>query len=345
MRAAEAIAEQLHGEVRTIDFMAREISLPNWLMKKFYLLALKFIPDLYDRIYKFTGARQIGALTRFLISTLMYFPFKKLLSDYRPDVVVCTHPFPEAAAALWKFLHAKSARSFLLTTVLTDYSLHEIWIYGEVDIYFVATESMREELSTHSRPNQEIYATGIPINRNFGNVKAVRAVVPTILVMGGGLGLGSIEETLTELNAVELPLKIVVVVGQNEALLTRLKNLPMRHEVELLGFVENVHELMAAADLLITKPGGLTIAEAFAVGLPMLLHAPIPGPEARNAEYAILNGSAMSVGAKKVSSIVTELLANPRRLDEMKLQARSLGKLSAAINISELLMCSNIAGR
>ena len=115
-RAAEAIQlgirnEELGIDVRVVDYMAREVSTLNWLTKKFYLAALRFIPDLYDRIYKFADGRRAGVSARFLSSALMYLPFARLLKNFRPDVVICTHPFPESAASLWKFLHAKSARS------------------------------------------------------------------------------------------------------------------------------------------------------------------------------------------------------------------------------------------
>ncbi len=231
-KAAEAIQsavknEKLEIETQIVDFMSKEISTLNWLTKKIYLSALKFIPDLYDRIYRFMGARQVGTLTRFLTSTLMYFPFVKLLKKFRPDVVICTHPFPEAAASLWKFLHAKSARKFLLAAVLTDYSLHEIWIYSEVDIYFVATEEMKSELAALSGQNQKIFATGIPIDLQFTSAEKLSTSPPlklfTLLIMGGGLGLGSIEETLQELEKISAQLKIIVVCGQNEKLLSRLK--------------------------------------------------------------------------------------------------------------------------
>lgn len=334
-KAAEAL-QKIFGEgAQVVDFMAKEISTLNWLTKNFYLAALRFIPDLYDRIYKFADGRKVGVSARFLSSALMYLPFARLLKKFRPDVVICTHPFPEAAASLWKFLHAKSARKFLLATVLTDYSLHEIWIYGEVDAYFVATEEMQRELAAHCRTGQKIFAAGIPIDEKFSAEKKIPHSTPTtILIMGGGLGLGSIEETLSELSKISLPLRIVVVAGQNEKLLTRLKHEKFSHEVEVLGYVADVHRLMAAADLLITKPGALTMTEAFAAGLPLILHEPIPGPEALNAAYAATHGAAIEVGDKKISAVIEELLKEPARLNEMKLCAKKISRPFAAREIA-----------
>ncbi len=334
-KAAEAL-QKIFGDAQVVDFMARDVSLLNWLTKKIYLAALRFIPDLYDRIYKFADGRRVGVSARFLSSALMYLPFTRLLKKFRPDVVVCTHPFPEAAASLWKFLHAKSAKKFLLAAVLTDYSLHEIWIYGEVDAYFVATEEMAGELVAHCRTGQKIFATGIPIGAQFQSLERLHdATCTTILIMGGGLGLGSIEETLSELDKISMPLKIVVVAGQNEKLLTRLKRLreKISHPVEVLGYVADVHRLMAAADLLITKPGALTMTEAFAAGLPLVLHAPIPGPEALNAAYAVSHGAAIEVGEKKISAVVAKLLNNPTLLDEMRRCTKKISRPLAATEI------------
>ncbi|MBQ6131065.1 MAG: glycosyltransferase [Selenomonadaceae bacterium] len=325
-KAAEALQKIFGEEAHVVDFMAREISTLNWLTKKFYLAALKFIPDLYDRIYKFADGKKVGVSARFLSSALMYLPFARLLKKFRPNVVICTHPFPEAAASLWKFLHAKSAKKFLLAAVLTDYSLHEIWIYGEVDAYFVATEEMQRELAAHCRAGQKIFATGIPIDEKFSTAEKISGAITTILIMGGGLGLGSIEETLSELEKVQTPLKIIVVAGQNEKLLARLKKLKISHELEVLGYVSDVDKLMAAADLLITKPGALTMTEAFAAGLPLILHAPIPGPEALNAAYATAHGAAIAVGDKKISQVVAELLKNPARLEAMKNSAKKISR-------------------
>lgn len=329
-QAAKALQKIFGESAQVVDFMAKEVSVLNWLTKKFYLAALRFIPDLYDRIYKFADGRRVGISTRLLSSALMYLPFARLLKKFRPDVVICTHPFPESAASLWKFLHAKCTEKFLLATVLTDYSLHEIWIYSEVDAYFVATEEMKLELAAHCRTGQKIFATGIPIDEKFSSVKKTVNATTTILIMGGGLGLGSIEETLTELDKVRLPLKIIVVAGQNENLLARLKRLKSSHEVEVLGYVSDVDKLMATADLLITKPGALTMTEAFAVGLPLILHEPIPGPEALNAAYAVNHGAAIEVGEQKISGVVEELLSNPTRLDDMKHCAKEISKAFAA---------------
>ena len=211
-KAAESLQKIFGKSAQVVDFMSKEVSTLNWLTKKIYLAALRFIPDLYDRIYKFADGKKVGVSARFLSSALMYLPFVRLLNKFRPEIVICTHPFPESAASLWKFLHAKSQKNFLLVAVLTDYSLHEIWIFSEVDVYFVATEKMKSELAAQSRPNQEIYAVGIPIGEEFCKLKLIEHKMPTILIMGGGLGLGAFEETIKSLEKISFRIKINVLI-------------------------------------------------------------------------------------------------------------------------------------
>ena len=341
-KAAEAIARAFstvgQSDVEVIDFMSADVSRFNNLLKRLYLAILGLVPDLYDRIYRLAGARRVGPLTRLIWSTLMYLPFNRLIAARAPDVIVCTHPFPEAAAALWKFLHVKSARRFILAAVLTDYSLHEIWLYSEVDAYFVATEEMKSELEKHSRLQQKIFSTGIPIDLKFNRSRR-STTERALLMMGGGLGLGSIEKTLKELNSSDEKIFIRVVVGRNEKLLATLKKFRSRHSIEILGYVDNVIELMSRSTLLITKPGALTMTEAFAMGLPMILHAPIPGPEALNAKYAVENGAALSIAdGQSITALVDELLNDRARLEKMSAACLKLSRATAAADIAEQIM-------
>ena len=134
MQAAEALAEQFDDdEIQVLDFMDKKISYLNWLLKKIYLTALGLIPDLYDRIYRVAGVRRFGSITRLIWSTLMYLPFTKLLNKFDPDMIICTHPFPEAAASLWKFLHPKNSNRFKLAHYCYRYC-HIIVIYFYIEI-------------------------------------------------------------------------------------------------------------------------------------------------------------------------------------------------------------------
>ena len=338
MQAAEAIAKALNGKAEVLDFMDKQISTLNWLLKKAYLSILGLIPDLYDRIYRLAGVRRFGSITRLIWSTLMYLPFAKLVNKLNPDLIICTHPFPEAAATLWKFLHPKSNRRFTLAAVLTDYSLHEIWIYDGVDMYFVATEEMKRELEAHGQYN--VFATGIPIRSTFRNVPVniERKTTYTVLIMGGGLGLGAFEDTILALERIDFKMKLIVITGKNERLQSRLKSLKTKHELIVLGFVDNICELMQEADILVSKPGGLTLSEAFAVGLPILLLPPIPGPEALNAAYAVNKGAALSLQSSNEIANAISIIKDTKKLQSMRESARQLAKPFAATDIAHKLI-------
>ena len=373
MQAAEAIAEAIIGsrvkeqgasiEASVVDFMNIEVSTLNWLLKKAYLSILGLVPDLYDRIYRLAGVRQFGSITRLIWSTLMYLPFAKLVNKLKPDVIICTHPFPEAAATLWKFLHPKSDKRFKLAAVLTDYSLHEIWIYNGVDMYFVATEEMKRELEAHGQYN--VFATGIPIRKCFAGIRikgkigarnkeqgasealADKKLDPrpltldtnkTVLIMGGGLGLGAFEDTILALEDIDFKMKLIVITGKNERLQSKLKSLKTKHELVVLGFVDNICELMQEADILISKPGGLTLSEAFAVGLPILLLPPIPGPESLNAEYAVNKGVALSLQSSNEIVSAISIVNDTEKLQSMRESAKRLARPFAATDISKRLI-------
>ncbi len=335
MQAAEALAEQFDDdEIQVLDFMDKKISYLNWLLKKIYLTALGLIPDLYDRIYRVAGVRRFGSITRLIWSTLMYLPFTKLLNKFDPDMIICTHPFPEAAASLWKFLHPKNSNRFKLAAVLTDYSLHEIWIYNGVDLYFVATDEMKRELENHG--DYKVFATGIPVRNQFGmNLIEERElkINDSILIMGGGLGLGAFEETIEELEKIDFKIKITVITGNNQRLKSKLESIKSKHELKILGFVENVSETMQRADILISKPGALTLSESFAVGLPIILLPPIPGPESLNAQYAVNHGAALSIKNANEISDAIKILNDYEKIKSMRNSAKKISRPNAAKNI------------
>ena len=349
IKAAEAAAEELHRqrpglELIMVDFMSREVSTVHWLLKKLYLLMLALMPDFYDRCYKFAGGKQSGKLSNRAFACVTLPALRRLVRRYEPDMIFCTHPFPEGAAALLK-QHGHDGR-WKLAAMMTDYSLHQIWLYQGVDAYFMATEAMREGMLARGYEPGCLHVTGIPVSAGLLKLpdKAAqrRALgleeLPTVLLMGGGLGLGGIEHTLAELEALPGRLQLLVIAGRNEKLLARVKELAAcsHHMVKAWGYTDEAHALMRASDLLITKPGALTISEAFVLGLPMLLHDPIPGPETENAVYATKRGAAVWLHpGERLAPAVAELLAG--NLSEMGACAAACARPRAAAAVAEVL--------
>jgi len=150
----------------------------------------------------------------------------------------------------------------------------------------------------------------------------LRDDLPTILVLGGGFGMGPVAGILESLDRVEREFQIVVVAGRNVALRRELAALDRHHPTHVLGFVSNMHEIMSVADLIITKPGGLTTAEALALGKPLFILNPIPGQEMANSDFLLERGAAAK--ANRVEDL-------PFRIDRRPGAARAI---CAAVNDS-----------
>ena len=159
---------------------------------------------------------------------------------------------------------------------------------------------------------------------------------PVLLMMGGGLGLGGMEEAMQQLELVQSPLQVVVVAGRNQELFDRVKTKAetSRHYIVVLGFTDKIRDLMGAADILISKPGGMTLSEAMTMKLPMLLNQPIPGPETDNARYMSDHGIARWLRTDEpLSKAIEELIAEPETVENMRMAAERHRRLMAVEKI------------
>ena len=269
-----------------------------------------------------------------------------ILERYKPDVIIGTHFFPMEVASYLKMKGRIHAR---LITVITDFLPHSVWISPGIDRYAVAAEWTRVELIRRGVPEDRIQVTGIPIHPKFahkGNRAeltkklGLRAGVWTVLIGSGGFGTGPVESIFKQFAEIREPLQILVVTGKNTALFHRLeaeKELLPQHAVTLYGFVDNMDELMEVSDLMVTKPGGLSCAEAMAKELPLLLTAPIPGQESRNAR--LLQQAGIAVQARRLQEIprqIHELRNHPDRLRHMAELGRKASFPDAAGTVARL---------
>ncbi|WP_196592682.1 MGDG synthase family glycosyltransferase [Pectinatus sottacetonis] len=350
-KAAAAVSNELKAKypeinVNIVDFMSPETAYLNDLLKEIYLKMLDFVPTLYKFLYNFTAGRLKGSSVQVLLAHFMKRNMTSIVKKYQPDIIICTHPFPCAAAS---YLKEKQKINTRLFTIITDFCLHQIWIYKNVDMYFVAHEKMREELNERGINNDHIAVTGIPINKCFSEVYDKKALLkkfelknnmPIILIMGGGLGLGGVKYALEALETLTMPIQILVVAGANVSLWSEVNNylIHSRHLIRVWGYSHTINELMSVSSLLISKPGALTISEAMAMELPMILHAPIPGPEAQNAAYLSDNGAAISIQKPEyLSETVKNLLTDKERLMWMKKKAQCIKKPHAAADIVNII--------
>jgi processive 1,2-diacylglycerol beta-glucosyltransferase len=268
--------------------------------------------------------------------------FKTLLAETKPEIIVCTHFLP---LELLSDLKGRGKLGIPVHAVITDVSPHAFWVYPNIEHYYVATPSAARELQRKGFPAARISVTGIPVDPIFSQrtpATTARAKLglpekPTVLLLSGGFGVGPMKQMLASFKDSRGNLSLVVVAGKNAELEKECKTLAAKLSVpaKVHGFVTNMHELMDAADLIVTKPGGLTTTEILAKGKPMALVAPIPGQEQRNCEYLLEEGAAVRLYDVADSAYYLEQwLFDAARMKRMAAAACAIAKPDAAKTIA-----------
>jgi processive 1,2-diacylglycerol beta-glucosyltransferase len=352
LSAANAVAAALHGiqaDARTsvVDSYEYAALVVSRVVSEGYLRMVKTIPQMYRYIYdRAERATEVGRFRtwahQFTATNL-----RQLMLRERPDAVVCTHAFPCGAMAEYKTIFSDAPP---VVGVVTDFAIHGFWIHANIDGYVVATEAMRSALLARGVAAEAISVSGIPVRGEFApssetveelrerlDIPANRYVV---LLMGGGLGIAPIERMLCALRAVRAPLAAVVVAGRNARIRRRLTETAesVDFPVRALPFVENVYDYMHAADLLVTKPGGLTSAEALVARIPMVLCKPLPGQEERNARVLVEAGAAVRVlHVEELGTAVDALRVDRARRERMIAAAVRIGRPNAAARAAAII--------
>jgi processive 1,2-diacylglycerol beta-glucosyltransferase len=235
-------------------------------------------------------------------------------------------------------------------TVTTDFETHRLWVNQPCELYCTATEEGAAYLQHWGVPASATRVTGIPIHPLFSQPKersaclarqGLRGDRPIVLQLAGGFGVGPIEQLYRSLLEIDVPLEVVVVSGRNEALKQQLEMVavPERHVAHVLGFTDQMDELMAAADLVVSKPGGLTTSETLARGAAMAIVNPIPGQESRNSDYLLENGAAIKINNLGTLTFkLRQLLGDPARMESLKANARRIGRPQAAFDVARIAL-------
>ncbi len=346
--------------VERIDLIRFFSPLHKKLFSDGYVKLVERAPELWGMLFGKTDnlkvARRLSKLRRAFPSGSRK-KFTRHLKHFRPDVVLCTHYAPletlgllrqKAVAAVCDRRPSTPPQKTALTqrrykpfvvSIVTDFEAHALWMDACVDLYCVAAEETKARLVARGAPAENAVATGIPIAAKFSSKPGARVVrktlglrddLPVFLVLSGGFGMGPVAEILAELDRVPRPFQTVVVTGRNEDLRRDLATQNRRHPTHVLGFATNMHELMAVADLIITKPGGLTSSEALALGKPLFILNPIPGQEAANSDFLLERGAAAKVNRVEDLPFRIEQLLGSKKLGEMAKAAKSLGRPQSA---------------
>ena len=352
LRAAEAVAAALQeiapgDEIKNVDVLQLATPAFRKLYGEAYLDLVNKAPHLlgymYDLFDRPTSPAHKSDRLRLAVEKLNLGAFLELLESEPWDLVINTHFLP---AEIIASLRKKGKLSVPQVTATTDFETHRLWVNQPCEHYFTATDEGAQNLAAWGIPLKDVSVTGIPIHPVFSRPKSkalclknqgLKGDRPVVLQLSGGFGVGPIEKIYRAVLAIPVPIEVAVVSGRNEAVKTALERVPVpaRHRAKILGFTKEIDELMGAADLVLTKPGGLTTSETLARGAAMAVINPIPGQESRNSDFLLENGAAV-----KISSIATlpcklaDLLGAPRRLARLKARAKSLGRPRAAFDVA-----------
>ena len=300
----------------------------NTLLKNTYIGMIKHSPGLWGGIWDGLAKITPDSFMQRFLNKLGRAEYQKIIDSSRPHLIICTYP---TVAGVLSQLRLNHQLRVPVATVVTDYVVHNQWIHRGVDMYIVGSRQVSEGFAAKGIRPERIKVTGIPIAPSFerkvdsAEIKArlgLNTDLPTLLIMGGALGvLDSLKEQCRLFANADYPLQSVVVCGRDEKLYKSLDEIVAnaRNPVLRLGFVNNVEEIMTAADLMITKAGGLTVSEALTKRLPMVIFKPIPGQEKANADFlSEIGAGRVAHTQEELAGIVQSLFAHPEELAHMR---------------------------
>ncbi len=355
LRAAEAVELALRETapdafVRNLDVLEMTNRAFRRLYGRGYLGLMNRAPYLHGYFYDLLDRTVRVPITRsdrlrLAVERLNLTRFFRFLQAEPWDLIVNTHFLPAEITASLRRRGKIDAPQVIVTT---DFDTHRLWVNSPCEHYFTATEEGARYLQYCGVPAGDVSVTGVPIHPVFRTPKDRTACAakhglstdrPVILQMAGGFGVGGpIEPMYRALLQTALPMELVTAVGRNPALQARLEKIapPPRHRVHVLPFTREIDEYMDAADLVVSKPGGLTVAETLARGAVLVMVQPVPGQESRNSDYLLENGAAVKANnLPQLIYKVDSLLGDPERLARMRVNGARIDRPNAAFDVAE----------
>ena len=294
---------------------------------KGYLWSVEHLKAPYAKIYRILEKHDNNEVDFTKITNKMLTPkLRRYIEAFAPDVIICTHVF---AAMLADYLKLKKRISSPIISILTDFTVHPFWESTRNSEHYIIANNMLEYATIKKGLKKEkLLPIGIPINPKFSidnDKREMRRMLGidedknTILIMGGGMGYGKLDLEISEIDKLEIDFQIICVCGSNIRAKSRVDRMKTKHKFLSLGFVNNIEQIMDASDMIITKPGGLTVSESMAKRLPMILVSAIPGQEDRNSEFLVNNGAAVATSSTyTLQEALYQLLNNPDRIEHIK---------------------------
>ncbi|WP_026700803.1 MGDG synthase family glycosyltransferase [Salibacterium aidingense] len=309
-----------------------------------YILLLKLSPFLWRKFYFYAEEHRLFLLFdrfgSFFVERLY-----SIINKQDCPFMISTHPF--VTAFLSRVKQVKQL-DIPLYTVITDFVLHPAYIRQEIDGYFTASPQVDEFASLYNIPSQLFYSTGIPISNNDClQISKWRARYnlgldqgkKILLIAGGGIGLTNYVHVIQALEHLQEDIQILCMVGHNQSAKHRIVQQKSKHTVKVIGFTDQFLLYLKASDGIVSKAGGLTMAEALACETPIIIFRPVPGHEEKNAEYLTKAGAALKVNQyAKLSGVLEKVLYRKAFYTKLQYQAQMLKKPNAASEIVEQIL-------
>lgn len=347
--AIEAGLKAGGAECHVLDTLKYINSLLDFTVSEGYLFVTKNFGKVYGKFYRAGEKRRPNgdqmSLTRLEWGNIGR-KLRVYVEEYDPDVIVYTHVF---VGIMLDYIKQKWGLRAKTVGILTDFAFHPYWEEAKhLDFVVTPDRSLDYQASKKGFRPEQILPFGIPVGPKFAvkhDKREMRTRLgldpdkPVILFMGGSMGYGHMADNVKRLDDLEPDFQIIAVCGNNEHALAELKQHRFRKNVLSFGFVRNVDELMDAADLLITKPGGLTTSESLSKELPMIIVNPIPGQEDRNTEFLLNRGAASAVSKDySLEEAVWNLISSPERVKNMEDAVRLIRKPNAVNDICQFVL-------
>ncbi|MBM7568953.1 MGDG synthase family glycosyltransferase [Paenibacillus sacheonensis] len=340
---SEAIVDRGLGEPLLVDLLAEAHPWINAVTRRVYMRSYSLIPGLYGWLYDRTKPMKHDSVFAIWLHSFGRGRLRRILERERPDAVI--HTFPLLAMPALK---KRTGLRIPTCTVVTDFDLHRRWVHPDIDRYYVPTEDMKKELHALGISGRRICVSGIPIRRGFRSASVdpeqcarfgFRIGSPVVLVMAGA------QATVSGVSAMISPLfgypdlTVAVVCGRNAALASSLPEqfgeAGAEGRLRVFGYVEAMHELMAQAACIVTKSGGVTLAESLSLDLPIFVYRPVPGQERNNARFLEGKGAArITETPEQLTQEIVQLLHDPVLRMQHAIRARKFRFRDSAVTVA-----------
>lgn len=282
--------KQIHPHIKCekVDILAYSYGNIEKLISSVYLKWIKLFPKTYNFVYRKVVIKNNQEDKRYRLYELLFMPFiKKLLRESEPDLIVCTHSLP---AYMLNHLKERDGLNIPVVNVYTDYFVHRLWGTRHIEYHFAPSSSMKGYLMEKGVREESIFVTGIPVHtkirKNDLTCPSRQRDNYNVLITGGNLGVGAIEDLINQFKDSASPFKVkfYILCGKNKKLLERLVSLQMEELVPFpyIDCMEKMNNLYDEIDAVITKPGGVTISECLSKRKPIFIYHALPGQEKIN---------------------------------------------------------------